>query len=347
MTEHLNKHAEHLDQSERRVSEVEDGQTQLATSHVKLNKELNSLRLKVDDLEARSRRNNLRTVGVAESTTIDNMEGFIERLLVQLLGRTTFSDLFVVERAHRSLATHPPPGAPPRPIIARLLNYRDGDAALRRARQLKTLHYEGMTVSLYPYFTLQRDNHKKLDQFIKRRVAVKQAGVLKSIRGRLQLLEPDQAQLEQDHQYAAVSQTLGHIHATLLEFQDTALEEVQHLAKYATARAYGEGERPSSLLANLINPNREKDVIIFVQAGDGSELRDTEHILARFCEYYQSLYTSMVTPDHEALLDYLTHITMPRLTDADRETLMATLMLEEMDGALGGMAEGKARALMG
>ncbi|KAJ1165430.1 hypothetical protein NDU88_005858 [Pleurodeles waltl] len=49
-----------------------------------------------------------------------------------------------------------------------------------------------------------------------------------------------------------------------------------------------------------------------------------------------------VPPDHEAVLDYLTHITMQRLTNVDRETLMAPLTLEEMDGALGGMAEGKA-----
>ncbi|KAJ1190057.1 hypothetical protein NDU88_006796 [Pleurodeles waltl] len=54
MTERLDKHAERLDQTDKRVSEVEDGQTELATSQVKLNKELNSLHLKVDDLEARS-----------------------------------------------------------------------------------------------------------------------------------------------------------------------------------------------------------------------------------------------------------------------------------------------------
>ncbi|KAJ1130405.1 hypothetical protein NDU88_008758 [Pleurodeles waltl] len=47
MTERLDKRAGPLDQSDRRVSKVEDGQTKLATSQVKLNKELNSLRLKV------------------------------------------------------------------------------------------------------------------------------------------------------------------------------------------------------------------------------------------------------------------------------------------------------------
>ncbi|KAJ1189027.1 hypothetical protein NDU88_005780 [Pleurodeles waltl] len=139
MTKCMDKHGERLDQSERRVSEVEDGHTELATGHAKLKKELNSLRLKVDDLEARSRRNNLHIVGVAESNAIDNMEGFIERLLVQLLGHTTFSDLFVVDRAHRSLATRPPPGTPLRPNIVRMLNYRARDATLRHTRELKTL----------------------------------------------------------------------------------------------------------------------------------------------------------------------------------------------------------------
>ncbi|KAJ1165412.1 hypothetical protein NDU88_005840 [Pleurodeles waltl] len=150
------------------------------------------------------------------------------------------------------------------------------------------------------------------------------------------------ALLEQDHQNTADNQTLGHIHARLLEFQDTALEEIQHLGKYATSRVYGEGDRPGSVLANLIHPSREKNVIQAVQAVDGSELRDPELIVARFREYYQSLYASRFTPDREGLLDYLTHITMPQLTDADRETLMALLTLEEMDGVLGGMADGKA-----
>ncbi|KAJ1157387.1 hypothetical protein NDU88_010100 [Pleurodeles waltl] len=122
MTERLDKHAEWLDQSERRVSEVEDGQVELATGHARLSKELSSFQTKVDDLEARSVRNNLCIVGVAESTAMDNMAAFIERLLMQLLGQATFCGLFVVESPHRSLATRPPPGAPSRPIKANTVN---------------------------------------------------------------------------------------------------------------------------------------------------------------------------------------------------------------------------------
>ncbi|KAJ1108746.1 hypothetical protein NDU88_006116 [Pleurodeles waltl] len=229
MTERLDKHADRLDQSERRVSEVEDGQAELATGHASRSKELSSLQTKVNDLEARR---NLRIVGVAESNAIDNMEDLIERLLVQLLVRATFSDLFVVDIALCSLATRPPLGAPPHPNIVRLR-----DAALSQARKQKTLQHEGMVISLYPDFTMQ-------------------------------------------------------------------------------------------------------SMIIAVQAEDGSETRDPVRIAARFRDYYEPLYASGVAPDQEALMDYCARIDMLRLTDVDRESLMAPLILKEMNRAIGGMTEG-------
>ncbi|KAJ1111745.1 hypothetical protein NDU88_000020 [Pleurodeles waltl] len=76
------------------------------------------------------------------------MERFVELLLIILLGRKTFSDLYVVERAHCSLASRPP-----RRIIERLLNYRD--AALRRAHDLGELQSKGAPVSLFPYIIQQ------------------------------------------------------------------------------------------------------------------------------------------------------------------------------------------------
>ncbi|KAJ1157657.1 hypothetical protein NDU88_010361 [Pleurodeles waltl] len=83
------------------------------------------------------------------------MESHVEGMLIQLLGRDTFSSQLVVERAHRVLQVRPLPSAPPRPIIARILNYGDRDAALRRACELKSLTHEGAAVSQYPDFTQQ------------------------------------------------------------------------------------------------------------------------------------------------------------------------------------------------
>ncbi|KAJ1100412.1 hypothetical protein NDU88_005498 [Pleurodeles waltl] len=83
----------------------------------------------------------------------------------------------------------------------------------------------------------------------------KHAGVLRSIRGRLCSLERELEQLEQEHMHGADSRTLDHIHAKLIAIQDTAVAEIQHLGKYATTRAYWEGERPGSVLSNVICPN--------------------------------------------------------------------------------------------
>ncbi|KAJ1139652.1 hypothetical protein NDU88_006019 [Pleurodeles waltl] len=50
--------------------------------------------------------------------------------------------------------------------------------------------------------------------------------------------EREMAQLEQEQARGNGDQILGRIRAKLTDFQDTALAEVRHLGKYATARVY-------------------------------------------------------------------------------------------------------------
>ncbi|KAJ1165447.1 hypothetical protein NDU88_005875 [Pleurodeles waltl] len=137
------------------------------------------------------------------------------------------------------------------------------------------------------------------------------------IPGHLDFLEKELAQLEREHLRTSDSQILGRIRTKLVEFQDTALTEVQHMRNYATARLYGEGEQPGAVLANLACPNREKDTIMVLQAEDGSNITDPEHIASRFCAYYEALYTSKISPNQEEALDYLLHIELPWLTAAE------------------------------
>ncbi|KAJ1198523.1 hypothetical protein NDU88_002363 [Pleurodeles waltl] len=103
MTERLDKQAERLDLAERCVSDMEDDTTMTTNQS-------NMHRMKVEDLEAWSRRNNLRIMGIAESTSIDNMEKFVKQLLTQLLDCQVFSEMFIVKRVHRSLVACPAPG---------------------------------------------------------------------------------------------------------------------------------------------------------------------------------------------------------------------------------------------
>ncbi|KAJ1191199.1 hypothetical protein NDU88_000515, partial [Pleurodeles waltl] len=111
------------------------------------------------------------------------------------------------------------------------------------------------------------------------------------------------------------------------------------MGKYATARVYGEGDRPGRVLANLIRPSRSANLINTAMAADGSVIGDPEMVATRFREYYQTLYTTKGDPDPNAIWDYLTHIMLPRLLDVDIEALRAPFTLGEIAKALGGMAE--------
>lgn len=76
----------------------------------------------------------------------------------------------MLERAHQSLGPRPPPGAPPCPVIAKLLNCRDRDSALRWARKLGELQYEGSAISLYPDFTARVQEARRLFNPLKRQL---------------------------------------------------------------------------------------------------------------------------------------------------------------------------------
>ncbi|KAJ1108071.1 hypothetical protein NDU88_005454 [Pleurodeles waltl] len=138
MTERLDRHAERLDMAESRISKVEDEQLSTTVTQKRVDKLL-MLQAKTEDLAARSRRNNLQIVRVVESVNISHMEHFVEQLLVELLGCETFSDMFLVEKVHRSLMPWLIPRSPTRSIIARLLRYKDRDSALHKTGKLKAL----------------------------------------------------------------------------------------------------------------------------------------------------------------------------------------------------------------
>ncbi|KAJ1154894.1 hypothetical protein NDU88_007637 [Pleurodeles waltl] len=148
MSGRLDKHAERLDNVEHRVSETEAEQAAVSTAHEKMDNLLLTLQAKIEDLEACSWRNNLRIVGTVETTNNDNAEFYIERLLINLLRHDSFLEIFVGEGAHHSLAPRLVPGTSHHPVMAKLLNYRDPNAALRKACDLKILQHEGSEIFL-------------------------------------------------------------------------------------------------------------------------------------------------------------------------------------------------------
>ncbi|KAJ1116503.1 hypothetical protein NDU88_004713 [Pleurodeles waltl] len=105
---------------------------------------------RLEGAEGRSRRNNVRLLGFPERAEGSDTESFVENWIRDVLQPTELSRVFLVERGHRALVAPPWPGAPPRAIIARLLDYKDRDCVLRAACESDKALYENCKISIYP-----------------------------------------------------------------------------------------------------------------------------------------------------------------------------------------------------
>ena len=117
--------ADRVTEAESRISTAEDEITKLQSQVNQLLKTSAILEDRAEDAENRSRRNNLRLVGIPEGIDTPDLSQLIEYWLLSWVTNGALYKNFAVERAHRSLGARPPPGAPPRSIIIRILNYRD------------------------------------------------------------------------------------------------------------------------------------------------------------------------------------------------------------------------------
>uniref|UniRef100_A0A3B4U078 L1 transposable element RRM domain-containing protein n=1 Tax=Seriola dumerili TaxID=41447 RepID=A0A3B4U078_SERDU len=119
------------------------------------------LRAKVDDMENRSRRCNLRLTGLPEGCEGGSPTKYVEKILQNILGADTFPNGVELQRAHRSLMSRPKPGQPPRAIIMQFLRYQDKERALTAARRLGTLRYENNTIRLYPDYSFELQQKRR------------------------------------------------------------------------------------------------------------------------------------------------------------------------------------------
>lgn len=155
---------------EDRVSQMEDAVAPIHPKVAELEKVANSWVQRADDLENRLRRNNLRILGLPERTEGQHPCEFMEQWLKELLPDARFSPLFAIERAHRVPARPPPPGAPPRPLLARLISSKDRDAALQAARKTPELKYNGASISIFPDFSAALQKTRATFTDVKRRL---------------------------------------------------------------------------------------------------------------------------------------------------------------------------------
>lgn len=154
-----------------RISSLEDNATdidyriqQLESACTAIKRDNEYLRTKVADLEGRSRRQNIRIIGLPENIEGNRPSTFFSQLLVDVFGSKVLASLPELDRAHRSLAPKPAPGERPRPVIIRFHRFQIKDQVIREARKRGELLYNGNKIRLYddysPDLLKQRAEYK-------------------------------------------------------------------------------------------------------------------------------------------------------------------------------------------
>ncbi|KAJ3590341.1 hypothetical protein NHX12_008293 [Muraenolepis orangiensis] len=92
------------------------------------------LKAKIIDLEGRSRRNNLRIIGIPESIEGPRPTAFYSEVLVKMLGDQVLQTPPELDRAHRTLAAKPRQGDKPRPVIVCFHRHQTKELVIREAR---------------------------------------------------------------------------------------------------------------------------------------------------------------------------------------------------------------------
>ncbi|RXM33091.1 Cytoplasmic polyadenylation element-binding protein 2 [Acipenser ruthenus] len=111
--------------AEQRISAVEDRVELVSIDTSRFSKDISLLRSKLDDIENRNRRNNLRLVGLSEGLETGNIISFLDKIFRYIMDLNESDPRPEIECAHRALRPKPSLGELPRPIILRMLRWSD------------------------------------------------------------------------------------------------------------------------------------------------------------------------------------------------------------------------------
>uniref|UniRef100_A0A3B5RDH1 L1 transposable element RRM domain-containing protein n=1 Tax=Xiphophorus maculatus TaxID=8083 RepID=A0A3B5RDH1_XIPMA len=117
-----------------------------------LTKTVAQLENKCDDLESRSRSQNIRIIGVPEDDPLSASTAAVSQLLKEAFG---FAEEPLLDRAHRIPIPKPKAGERPRPIVAKLHYYSDCVKILSKARELQRIKMNGTTIFVFPDYTVR------------------------------------------------------------------------------------------------------------------------------------------------------------------------------------------------
>lgn len=169
-----------VEEAEHRVTEMEafSADVREVLSHTLELQE--NLQAQLEDLEARSRRNNLRIHGIEEGAEKEDINGFVENFIKTELALPDTP--LGIQRCHRSFAVKPPQSANPRSIVLCFLEFKTKERVLRSAWSKKDIQFQGRRIFFEQDYTS--------DTLAKRKAYAPIRKVLKEKEVRFQTLHP-------------------------------------------------------------------------------------------------------------------------------------------------------------
>uniref|UniRef100_H3AK62 L1 transposable element RRM domain-containing protein n=1 Tax=Latimeria chalumnae TaxID=7897 RepID=H3AK62_LATCH len=163
-----------LDSMEDRFEEIEDHEEERNTKMADLEKKLGRAWNCIEDLENRSRRNNVCIMGLPEGIEEGRPIKLLNKVLPVML-EIPEGEVIEIERAHRSLALRPQPDQRPRQIIMCLLKYQTRELILRKAREKQNIVWENNKIAFFQ--DLSKEVQLKRKAFTESRCQLRILGV--------------------------------------------------------------------------------------------------------------------------------------------------------------------------
>lgn len=159
---------------EDRISQVEDYAVRTDSTYLRaLQLQERALQEKAIDMENCLRHNHMRILNLPEHAEGSRWVEFTESFLAQLLHKQDLPPTFVVEQPHKVPPTPPVPGAPTRPFLLRILNYRNHNRILAAAVNKADLQYENSKILLFPDHSPEIQRRRRSFTEVRRRLREK------------------------------------------------------------------------------------------------------------------------------------------------------------------------------
>lgn len=104
---------------------------------------------------------------------------------------------------------------------------------------------------------------------------------------------------------------------------------------------FEEGEQAGHMLATIARAQSGSSFIASLKGADGVLVSDTVDIMRIMHTFYETLYSTRLRANPTQIAEYLEDISLPSLSDEQREYLDAPVQLEELQQAVSSLVNNK------